>query len=951
MRTLRALVLLFPLLAAADWRSIATVGGSPQDIIVVDAGLVLAVSSGLDGGATLWNAQGAGAATVVNTLPALTGFVGAGTWAGGCLVGLTQSGAVTPSPGCGSTVALGSTGWSRFRLVSPAPYGLAILTATFDTPWAGPGPATGWTQQSAPLVNGGTRSLQTLHYGDADLALLTGNILRLFIDGGTPTVLDAGTGASWRDAAPFVLAGRPAAMGVVTDGGLTLLPDLSTPLAQPASLPTGVAAAFVTMSSRTGLVTTSTGEVLSPIPDPARIGQVWVRRTGAPAMTGRVHCIDNRWCAGFGAMNEVFLYENRSAPTVSVSIPPEVDAGQLVRLVADAGDGDGDPVYVRWRLDGGVLTPVAGVDDGSAVDVFVPTGSCAPALEVSVTDGLEANDRLFTVPIPVVDRAKLELDAGSMSACGCGQPVAFSVAAIGGCQAPTLGWSTSDGRSGTGASFSYQASAAECAGVGGTVTVTATATWPFGSPSTNQLTSQLALQPWGAPETPVLQSPATLTGGTNATYVVTGVDHACLGAAGFPGTELAWSVDGGGLDFQVLDGGLFVSAPRTCVRLTLTASVVRQLAGAPSGPRSDAGTLVVNVPPELPPIGPATPFLLTAGGDAGVVFGTVDVVTSCVMNRDLRADVVVARGPDVVSTASVGVPSGWSLPVPGGCAGGDYQVTASLFEDGGFTGAVAGPLTVTFLATPARAGTLSQDRLDVACGTGARASLEVLPVADSCASADLSWRAVSGPALVAAAGQGRTVPLETQALDFSVVGQSIALELTADAGLGNVDVVTRTVELGVQPFLEVAVQASPPLRREEEPVSLEVTLRNPTACAAEGLAVLLPISGARALLDSVRVDGQPATALATADGLVLEGVSVPASGEVHVALLAQPRLLSTARVTPSVSLNGYLVSIASPETTPATGCGCTALDAPALLALGLLVLRRRRPRAGYLPAP
>src|SRR4051812_39991723 len=96
MRVLRVMLLLAPLLAFAGWRQVGTVTPPLKDVLLVDAGTVLAVS--LNSGAIVWQVTDAG----VTTLNTLAGsFVGGGFTGGpnNCLLGLTGAGDLVVSDG------------------------------------------------------------------------------------------------------------------------------------------------------------------------------------------------------------------------------------------------------------------------------------------------------------------------------------------------------------------------------------------------------------------------------------------------------------------------------------------------------------------------------------------------------------------------------------------------------------------------------------------------------------------------------------------------------------------------------------------------------------------------------------------------------------------------------------------------------------------------------------
>lgn len=949
MRVLRAMVVLVPMLAFAGWRQVGTVTLPVQDVQIVDAGVVLTVAAGA---AIAWHVTDAGVAQ--NTLNGT--FVGAGEFGNGCMVGVSPNRSVTFGPACGSAVAIPyTTSAVRFRLLNDQPLGVVVVTDTAtDFMVMGPNGVGGWDQIGAPWVAATVRTLQSARVGGVDFTVMnpgSGAVptgVRVSADAGPPfsVVLPVAV----RDAAPFSRSGAPAilATGLVA-GALMLVPDLRTPSIITPSKDAGVLARYVSMSGMTGMATTGGGALLAPIPNPARPAEAWTFRSSPVAgLTERISCLDDRWCATVDPANgNVWFYENDTAPGVALIVPP-FDAGQTVRLSADAGDGDGDPVYVSWSGGGaGVFVAVAGVDDGMQVDyVAPPTGICAPTtIDVMVSDGLAGHERTIQVPL-VVDRGELRASASTSTPLAGGQPVGFNAIIDGGCVPANISWVVNGSPMGSGPTLTWTPPVTECNADGGQVTVTATATWANGNPATTSSSQVIVVQPWGAPETPVFPPAASQPSGSTAQWTPIGSEHVCSSSGGFPGTVLVWSnLPDGGTPF---DGGLSITAPRTCTPLQLTATAQRVVFGEDAGRSSDAGVLVVDIIPETAvPLPATTEFFISVGGDAGHVFGVLKADAGCAEERGLAAMVTVFAGGAFVTDGGFSPLDGgeWDLQVPGGCSGGRYDVVAELFEGTRPTGAVAqGFVDLTF--SIAKVGTLSVDRLDVVCGEGARAPLVLLPAAGACGASEVTWRATAGPALVTMSGTGESIDLQTAAFDFSSVGQQIALEFVADAGAGNLDVATRTIDLGVQPFLEVSVKADPALRREEEAVSLEVTLRNTTSCAVEGLSVTLPFSGGSPILDSVLIDGVRIAARVTDEGVVVDGVSVPGDGVAKLQLSARARLLSTPTVEPFVSLGGFVVSTLTSKAEPPTGCGCSQLASPAFLALALLVLRRRRRAAG-----
>ncbi len=930
MRVLGAMLVLLSTLAIAGWREVGTILPPVSDVQLVDAGVVLVTSS--TSGAIALQVTDAG----VTTLNSLVGvFVGSGYFGANCLVGLTGLGVVSASPGCGTATPLGAGSWRSFRMISSAPLGIAVVTNTSsDTLWAGPGAGPGWAPVGAAAASVASRSLQTARIGGIDYAAVnSGSGLRVSVDAGIPPAVAIAGTIGWRDAVPFSLAGAPAILGA-TSSSLQLIRDYRTPVVFTPSIPVGLSPRSVGIGGANAMVTTATGVVLSPIPDPSRFAETWVARAAPPGLD-RINCSDDRYCAAVTDAGTIWFFENAVAPGVAVAAAT-VDVGQTIRLVADAGDGDGDPVFVTWSSDAGVLTAVTA--DGTQLDFTAPANGCVPLmLDLTVSDGLLAHDRTLQVPVTVIARGALQTNVSARVAAG-DPAVTFNAFIDGGCAPATIGWATSDGQLGSGSTFNWTPPVTECNADGGQRTITVTATWASASPPTTSVEGVVAITPWGAPNAPVFMSPASQPSGSQVDYAATDVEHVCSTSSDFPGTILEWTIDAGATRVVEFDGGLTVIAANcTVARTRVTASAVRRVWGDLSGRASNAGTLQVDVEP-IAPLDATTGFFVSVQGDAGVLFGVLKADAGCLDERGVSARVTVSSAGAPVAQGDFALKDGgWSLPIPGGCAGGTYDVVAQLLEGGASD---QGSITLPF--TPAGIGALSTDRIDVTCGAGARASVSLLPEPNTCGASSFSWRTVSGPALSVTSGTGDALELQSEALDFSVVGDRIELEWTANAGAGNSVSAARRIELGVLPFLEVSVKTRPPLRREEEAVTLDVLLRNTTECAVDAVSVALPFTGGTPILESILVDGARAAVRSTDDGLIVDGVSVPASGIATIRLSVRPGLLSSPSVQPVASLRGYVVSTQPPLVTPSTGCGCAQVDVSALLLAMLVACRRRR---------
>jgi hypothetical protein len=725
-------------------------------------------------------------------------------------------------------------------------------------------------------------------------------------------------------------------LGAVADAGagnpgLVLLRDYRAPVPTILSTPAGIQPRFVNSSGLVSMATTTTGTVLAPIPNPAQPFATWVVRSGPDGgVGGKVHCED-RACVSSNDAGVIWLWTNEVAPTASFVTSALPDGG--IRLSADAGDGDGDPIFVSWDAGpGGGFAAVAGVDDGTQIDLSLP--ACTRlTIEAVVTDGLPGHERSTSLVLPL-PRGEFGV-TGPLSVPAGSGAVSFSAFVDGGCEMPGITWLL-DG--GVGSTFSWIPPRNECNADGGLVTITAIATW-MDAPTMTSASQQIVVEPWGPPETPSFDGGTQLPG-TTVDWLASGVEHVCTGNTGFPGTVLAWTYDAGGvdpMDIIPLANGLRIKAPRVCVDLQVTGTAYRQLVDG--GQSAGSGTLVVNIPSDETPLDMNTEFSITVNGDGGVLFGELSVDAGCLFERGVSA-VVTSNGQSVPSPfPGGGGPWTWEIELAGGCLGGTFNVDAQLIVDGGTVKTAQGSFTLPF--SPVIVGTQSVSQLDVTCGAGARGTVALTPVPNSCGSAEVQWRA-SGAALVTSSGTGESFELQTEALDFSNVGQQLTIDWTADAGAGNGDSATYTIDLGVQPFLQIAVENRPPLRREEEAMTMRVALRNPTSCAVDGLSVLLPLSGATPIGDTVLIGGAKVSGRTTDEGLVIDGVSVAANGESVIELSVRPRLLSTPTAAPVASLKGYVVSTQLPIEKGGTGCGCSTADLSMMLGVLLLFVRRAR---------
>ncbi len=924
---MRATLLLLSLssLAMAGWHELGTVTGAPTDVVVVDAGVVVVTSSGVNGEALVLRWPGDGGVETLAQLTDSSGYVGAAY--DGCLSALTPGGVLHFSSGCGDPVSVGVGSHHAYRAIGAR--GVATVGSVAATQLLAAPDITGVWQPLVPSFAqpSSARGISFTAIGGTTWAATTTSIapgVRLSIDGGAPGGVSS-TPASL-DVVVFEYQGGAALLLVSASNELMLVGDVTAPATELLSVPAGETLRRVSQV----LMSTADGVVFSPIPQPAQPYAAWVQRSTAPPLDGRVHCLNAKWCAGVTSAGVVWLYENASAPQVSVNAPAYTP-GQAATFTADAGDDDGDPLFFEWLAPGAQINA-----NNSSATITFPPNSCTANVELRVYDGVHqsAVSTAFSSDV----RGEVQL-TGAVTAIAGGPAVTLTAALDGGCADAAFTWASSDGQSGGGDFFVYTPPATSCT-PGATVTVTATATWSSGAPATSDVLHEISLEAWGAPLTPEFTSPATQPPGTQVLWAPENPDHVCAAAPGFPGTVLLWTVDGG--DYAtVADGGLLIDSTNVCVPTRVEASAQRVVEGDVYDRRSDAGVLIVDLEAATEPLSAATPFFLVADAGQGVAAGTTSVNASCLEQRTLSAEVFINGTDGELSRGTFATPGAWSLSIPGGCAGGEYEVVAQLYEDGGFTGAEARQLISTEL-TPVAAGELDVEEIQARCGRGAWATAELLPVEGSCLSADVTWRALAGPPLDVREGTGSTVIIQSTSRTLSVVGQELALEFTLDAGNGNAVTVTRSLPITVEPFVQLEARTAPALPRYESGVEHIYTLTSHASCDVWGLSAFVPLP--KAVLESVRVDGEPVEAFAVEGGFEVRNLSL-GSAPVELRVHSAPVLLSSDR-SPAldVRLNGVPVTLPYGDDAPPPGCGCTGGNG-LLAALALLLLGRRRRRA------
>ncbi len=974
------LALLVALPAHATWRS-AQILGTPTDVDTVDAGMAVVSSADPSGAMSVF--AGSSDAGFGAQLSFIGDFVSA-TWRPpSCLIGLLPNATLLFSGSC-PVVSLPLNGAAvlsgRLRSV---PSG-----AIYAYAWRNFGGGTLRVQRTDPTRGTLTGDWSLLTPGFIDLAHTESPLSVLSIPNGAEyaawayspgagaalaIALDGGTFRTFavggiRDVALFDRDGGPAAL-VVNDGGQVLLNDALTTGAFSATnaplRPYRTVSFSASGGSANGIgfgMLTVGNQIYSPVPNPNALGRDWVLRTEDAGFVGpivRATCHDPRFCVAITSSTtgpNVFAYFNDFAPASDLR-PAVVPLGGTATYVLDAGDRDGDPIWVTW-VSGGYSWD--GGDPRSITVVAPPVGSCgavtmANPLVAMLSDGLAAHDRQITIPVTVTGMppqipallsmpASLDFTAGDPAA-----SVVVSYPPDSGCTIPALSWSIAP----DGGLFGL---VPEAAGV----SVTPPSVFCRDTPQTFTLSGvgsadasvslPVTVRPWGKPNAPVF-IPATVTqpAGTDAGY---GPDasavHVCQSATNFPSTELIWTIDAGvpGVTVATSANQLAVFSTNACVTGTVFALATRRLNTIPPQLSDLAGSLRVQLVPTWTQV---TSFDAGFSYDATMsrLVGSFGTNGSCEADRFLRANVIVTRpdGGSVSSKDNLGVPGGWSVDVTGGCSGGSFLATASLTDD---AGARYGPTARYAFDTgriEARVPALKVSLVPVSCEHGASAELELDVLPTDCALQQFSWTQDHGPALVVSSDGGSRLRFATLSQDLqTLAGQELGWSVTATVGADNTATASRRIRMVPTRFVQIAHRTDVPVAREEEAVGVEVTLTNSTACAVTGAVLRESLGGLDPILGSVRLAGVTREASVVGDEFVVADLSLPASGSIRITYLAKVPLLAAARPTGKVMLTGTDVTLTA-TALPAAGCGCNAGSGGGgflLLALAAAFVRTRR---------
>ncbi|QSQ25234.1 hypothetical protein JY651_10015 [Pyxidicoccus parkwayensis] len=707
-----------------------------------------------------------------------------------------------------------------------------------------------------------------------------------------------------------------------------------------------------------------------------------------------VNCVDSTFCVirtetpGETPVGNLRLYTNAEAPRFESGTQPVVlneGSVQAQTRVIIATDDDGDAV--RVSLDppsASGLVDVSATLQPDTLDLRITprvTEVCkdeTQELTVYAADGLGTHDQTGKVRVTIANVRGPEAPGVTplndvAVAGGASRVFTASPSAVGLCQPVGYTWkSTTSSQpalvpaaNGT-ATFTPPDVLCVPAGVRYTYTVEGLDEGGLASTPTS-FTVDVA--PWGKPLAPFSAGTTrTLLAGPDAGVVVTpeAPQHLCTGTPGLPTVETVWRLTNPGAGvpaaFTVRDadgGTVSLSSPvvspelrveaQACTRGSLSFTAFNRIQTAASGVQDGPeATVSVDAVPAPEDISAAQLSLTTTSVGPRQVDVQLGTSLLCPAEYDLKAQMSLrAQDGTVLADEVVDVEKGWTAPLPASCSAQAYVVHGQLFDESTGTRRNGGTAEtqVSAPALPVQLGTVQGDAMVARCGERATATLTQTLPADACQSVDISWKQVSGPALAEAELGGAQVAVATRDTGFEgLVGESVVLSVTADAGGGNSATVEHTVPITVAPFVDVVHESESSTGSEKNLAGVVVTLRNTTACQVESLRHVEQVDGVDWVPGSVRVDGQPVTEQPAEGGFAVEGITLPANGTSTLTYVTRPRLLSSASFEGAVFLNGVQVS-GSVQAPATSGCGCSGGGAGSavfgLLALARLLRRRR----------
>lgn len=957
------------------------VNGIPGDVEIADAGLFV-VTAG-DAGFELWvdpiapSPSAQQLAAVVS--PAL---VNAYLGIGGCLFGIDFAGV---AHGCSEP----SVGFPTFRVRHYTSGGGYAWNQNVSSQQAEYQTATGaswaplWPTSAPPFLSPAVVAIGVLRWAGHDYASLSySNGSYQTIDNGTPTRFSLNGSAQSIDVFVLPDAGVAELYGSATglqwfqfDGGGRFV-------ALDAGNVTGVAFNGLTGAHGEGFgmaisLDAGDSDVFSAIPDPSMPGQQWLRNDRLSTLVGLagplvdVRCWAGDFCvlwthadAGVNAI----AYRNVSAPGLWDTVV--LNEGQGVTRAIDAGDNDGDAIFITWDADGGagIVSIQPASADHRTVTVIADGGLKALCNQVSatipvyatLTDGLASHERTQPMGVQIIHTygpGPISLSAaGNLSAGG----FTVSISAIPDstrCAPQTWIWSLDGGAlldggfAATGSTLTFKTPDQLCQVLPVFVSVT-------GQESNLSSTDAgvFVIQPYGRPNTPNVSCTPTFTTGGRVTCLSSD-GGACVGVSGYPGTQTIWTLDAGSTaNVRLSLGGVTVTGPVTSPTIDVVAGQCQpagQIEVIAQDQTLDANRLTggtnvhrIDLIASYPSLSDAGLFL-DGGLQGNQVTVVADATAACASLRGLRADLTLEQGGvPLQQLGSIDLSSltgTLTFTAPAVCVAQPYSVVGTLKDNDGGIGPSGTFNFATALQPPGLSG-VTPSQLTVRCGSGASGLLAPVIDAGFCPFESFGWSQLAGPP-VGLSSDGGAVFVSTSASDLdSLLGNTVRLGAAINAGPGNTGFGAVSVVL-VPAGDEVTVthSANPPLAHEGELVQVAIELKGTTTCPMSNVTYVENTGGLSYVPGSARLDGTPFDPADGGNGLLtFAGIRVAFDAGTRVTYSARTPLFTSARPSGQAFVQGYPVSPATGLSTPALGCSCQGGVGP-LGGLGLLawILRRR----------
>lgn len=980
--------------AIAEWYPVS-VPGTVNDvtIVAVDGGrFVVASSSGLyefrDGGVVQTFAQGTNMTW--------------GTADGGCLIGITRfappeyrSTCAAPvplvsSPAIGSVLRVANLGTTKYF------YGTNSFTSInlYFEDTTGVVNSVSFGSNLVPTV---PQSIAGFQSGGQSYAVFPAGPPRL---GFLRDATDRGrydAGLVGLDVTTFVdginrsaLVGTSAVNGSDAIAITSMLPLAPPPLERAVtpsdvSRVTGVAFTSQTNTSGTNSIADGFGmacsgltdggtSILQPIPDPGNPARAWVPNGNQSSVRGaltRVVCREGKLCVvmtSLSAGNNLYVYENRSAPRFPAAANATVASSGVVTVDLAAVDDDGDPIRyglfsatpddagTTRQLDAGLLEftaqPYCGaaktvtVANAASDGVYAATGS----VQLTITPG--------TVGAPIASTS-ISVQAGSDAG-------RIDVGAgMGECAPTEFSWTLLDGGGlfaavlDAGNSRVFVPPANYCSATPGEAVYSVTASsGPVTSPPTI-VSAQLL--PWGAPEKPFAADLNLFIDAGESVVLTRDGGHFCANAP----VATTWSlpiVDGG-----VRANGVPLVFSRDEVADSLTLSTAPCINAVFDIPVSNAVGNQTSATPD-PVVRVTVSSNLTAGNvaiskltavefDGGLLVTTgADFV--CAGSLGYSAHVSVSKDGTVLRDAGVlFTPTEGSLFVPFvDCAGGAYDVNAFLVNpDGGLT-TISQSIRANIAPGTVPAPNVLVEESSSACDVGGRAVLSVLPQS-RCPGLSYRWTPLPGLELEPIDGTSDSVTVRTRSTQLSdILGQRVSIQVTPVSGNRSFPSTLADVTFAIQPFVEVEHLTDAPVTSDAELFGVTVNLTNTLDCEVSNVDYVESLDQTRVVPSSIRINGakvDPDRIVFGSRSMAIRGLTLPPGEKVRVYFSARSVLFGSAKPTGKAVLRfsdatEYDISEESgfaraPGSNP-PGCGCGAVSLQSLLALlgAARLLRRRR---------